>query len=117
MSLGRRIQGRAISLSDGGPPGGDTFRVEIASRSWFVLSLRATGRVALAGFLTICLMVGVTFGGSFRGSAGVILERRLVSPSPLACAHRVAERGDHGSHPASQGAPGWGSHCQTAPRS
>ena len=117
MSLGKRIQGRAISLNDGGPPGGDALRVEIAERSCFVLKLRATERVAFAGFLAILAMAGATFEGSFRASAGVVLDCRLVSPSPVACAHRVAEGGDHGSHPASQGAPGWGSHCQTAPGS
>jgi hypothetical protein len=117
MSLGKRIQGRAISLSDGGPLGGDAFRAEIASRSRFVLVLRATGRVALAGFLAISLMAGATFEGSFRTSVGVAPDKGLVSPSPVACAHRVAEGGDHGSQPASQGAPGRGSHCQTAPRS
>jgi hypothetical protein len=117
MPLGKRIQGRAISLSDGGPTGGDAFRAEIAASSRFVLTPGTTGRVALARILTTSLLVGATFEATFRISAGVALNRRLVSPSPVACAHRIAEVGDHGSQPASQGAPGWGSHCQTAPRS
>jgi hypothetical protein len=117
MSLGKRIQGRASSLNDGGPPGGDAFRAEIAARSRFVLRFGTTGRVAIAGFLATSLVAGATFEDSVRASAGAVSGQRLVSPSPVACAHRVAEGGDHGSHPASQGAPGWGSHRQTAPRS
>jgi hypothetical protein len=117
MSLGKRIQVRAISFSDGGPLGGDAFCAENGARSRFVLHFGASGRVALAGFLAISLMAGVTLDSSLRASASGTWERRLVSPSPVACAHRVAEGGDLGSHPASQGAPGWGSHCQTAPGS
>ena len=117
MSLGKRIQVRAISLNDGGPPGGDAFFAEIGVRSRFVPNLGASGRVAVAGFLAISLMAGVTLDGSFRIRVDGTSDRRLVSPSPVACAQRVAEGGDHGSHPASEGAPGWGSHCQTAPGS
>jgi len=117
MPLGMRIQGRAISLNDGGRPGGDICRAEIAVRSRFVLELRAVGRVAVAGFLAIFVMAGANFG-SFIGFGAVIsLEGRLVSSSLLGCARCVPEGGAPGSHPASQGAPGFGSLCQTAPRS
>jgi len=117
MPLGRRIQGRAISLSDGGPDRGDAFRAKIATRSRFVLVLRATGRVAVARILAILIVASMSFDGTFRADARGTVGGRLVSPSPLACAHRVADGGDRGSLPASQGAPGFESSCQTDPRS
>jgi len=102
--LDKRNQGRAISLSDGGRAGGNTRRAEISACSRFVLRVRASGRVGIAGLLTISLMVGIAVNGRvFVGSCHPV---SIVSDG---CAHRVAEGADTGFDPASHGAPGSGS--------
>jgi hypothetical protein len=95
--LGSLTQGRAKSLSDGGRAGGDTFRAQTCIRSRFVLNGRVVIGLAVAGALAISMAARVTIEGSMTFS-------RLVSPSTIGCAMRVAEEADYGSDLASQDA-------------
>jgi len=112
--LDKRIQGRAISLSDRGRGRGDAFRVEIKARSWFVPKLRGAGRAIIARLFAISLMAGISIDGRVDRLHGFVGNYHLVLSSD-GCAYRVAEGGDTGFGPASHGAPGSGSTCDIAP--
>jgi hypothetical protein len=111
--LGERIQDRAITLNGGGWAGGDAHRAKISICSSFVLTLRASGRVVIAGLLATVLVAGEMVGhlplrvsGSFD---------HLVSAPPKGRVDRVPDGEDNGSGPASQGAEASGSQSQNAP--
>ncbi len=116
MMLGKLIQGRAISIKDGGQTGGDALRVEIVKRSRYVLYFGTIRRIAIAGFLATSLGAGFAVKASVEFSQISISDRRLVSPSSAGCAHRVADGEDIVSHPASHGAKGSGSPFHYSPR-
>ena len=114
--LDERNRDRVISLSDGGSGGEDAFRAEISVCSRFVLRLRAVGRIAIAGFFATFLVAGVKVDVTSEFSEASRMDFRLVSPSSQWSPSRVPVGADTGSDTASHGAPGSGSHCQTAPK-
>ena len=107
--LGQLIQGRAISLNDGGREGGDVRFVQTGRRSCFVPKERHGKRFSVARLAAILMVVILGFEFSVAVSLDVSFEFRLVSPLSHGSAESAATGAAHGSDAASKGVRASGS--------
>ncbi|MNS63987.1 hypothetical protein D3C72_970990 [compost metagenome] len=101
-----RIQAQAIGVNDGGTPGEDVFRAEVAGRSRFVPIFRGGIYFTIAGRIaTFAVLMLVVFGGGSPPSA----DRHLVEVSTVAGAMFEAGVTETGFDGTASNAPSSGS--------